>query len=308
MTSANTNALISARKHCLLFCKHGDSLVGRRSAQLVHYVHKLHSCTFSWVISFPTCNRINQETNDNCVAWEYRYTYQPPLSTICQHFWRPWKRQFLTLGLFPFKFCSAEVKFWRWWQKRFGQISNKDNTSCSCVTVLMDPATYARTSPSFLIPKMMQSLLDISCLDEKWLIKIKSHRNLANPTASPLYSNVQVNLDWLVVSIVFWFSPLLGEDFQFDEHIFWNGWFNLQPVEGFRDDRTDMTHEKLWILVTQVLPQNLHPGVGDTPVTESESVSESSGREETERRVDQVDSEIFWSGKMIVLWTFQGMF
>ena len=28
------------------------------------------------------------------------------------------------------------------------------------------------------------------------------------------------------------------------------------------------------------------PGAGDTPVTESESVSESSGREETERRVD----------------------
>ena len=26
------------------------------------------------------------------------------------------------------------------------------------------------------------------------------------------------------------FSPLFGEDFQFDEHIFQMGWFNHQPV------------------------------------------------------------------------------
>ena len=28
----------------------------------------------------------------------------------------------------------------------------------------------------------------------------------------------------------FTFSPLFGEDFQFDEHIFQMGWFNHQPV------------------------------------------------------------------------------
>ena len=28
----------------------------------------------------------------------------------------------------------------------------------------------------------------------------------------------------------FLFSPLFGEDFQFDEHIFQMGWFNHQPV------------------------------------------------------------------------------
>ena len=27
-----------------------------------------------------------------------------------------------------------------------------------------------------------------------------------------------------------WFSPLFGEDFQFDDHIFQMGWFNHQPV------------------------------------------------------------------------------
>ena len=28
------------------------------------------------------------------------------------------------------------------------------------------------------------------------------------------------------------FSPLLGEDFQFDLHIFQMGWFNHQPDKG----------------------------------------------------------------------------
>ena len=28
------------------------------------------------------------------------------------------------------------------------------------------------------------------------------------------------------------FSPLFGEDFQLDEHMFQMGWFNHQPVEA----------------------------------------------------------------------------
>ena len=47
-------------------------------------------------------------------------------------------------------------------------------------------------------------------------------------------------------------------------------------------------HKKLSIFVAvgTKFCLKISPGAGDTPVTESESVSESSGREETERRVD----------------------
>ena len=33
----------------------------------------------------------------------------------------------------------------------------------------------------------------------------------------------------------FLFSPLFGEDFQFDEHIFQMGWFNHQLVNHYKD-------------------------------------------------------------------------
>ena len=36
--------------------------------------------------------------------------------------------------------------------------------------------------------------------------------------------------------IFFIFTPKIGEDFQFDEHIFQMGWFNHQPDEGWEDD------------------------------------------------------------------------
>ena len=35
-------------------------------------------------------------------------------------------------------------------------------------------------------------------------------------------------------SNIFYFHPYLGEMIQFDEHIFWMGWFNHQPG---KDDR-----------------------------------------------------------------------
>ena len=36
----------------------------------------------------------------------------------------------------------------------------------------------------------------------------------------------------MVVSFIFFiFIPKIGEDFQFDEHIFQMGWFNHQPVK-----------------------------------------------------------------------------
>lgn len=141
----------------------------------VHSLRIMHTRStavlYLGVICFPACNRVNQEANNNFLAWEYRFTYQPPLSTICQHFWRPWMRESLKLGLFPFKFCSAEVKFWRWWQKRFGK-------SCSCVTVVMDPATYARNSPLIPHPKNDAISFRHFMLGEKW--QIKSHRNTVN--------------------------------------------------------------------------------------------------------------------------------
>jgi len=45
-------------------------------------------------------------------------------------------------------------------------------------------------------------------------------------TSFQLNKNMEL---WLVVSNIFLFSPLFGEDSHVDEHIFQRGWFNHQP-------------------------------------------------------------------------------
>jgi len=38
---------------------------------------------------------------------------------------------------------------------------------------------------------------------------------------------------WWFLNIFVIFTPKIGEDFQFDEHILQMGWFNHQPARGF---------------------------------------------------------------------------